>query len=124
MLERRRKEKQEQDAQKVLAIEQKIENARIRLEAQKKIKSQKAKNVVKARINGTSQQDHPNADLEDYGYEDMAPEPKPKRGNYKFRSNNQTKSKERMSLAISESNYVHRSMNMNSDSPARHEMTH
>jgi hypothetical protein len=73
MLERRRKEKQEQDAQKISAIEQKIENARVRLELQKKMKSQKAKNVVKSKIQGlSSQQDHhPNADLEDYGYEDM-----------------------------------------------------
>lgn len=39
LLERRRKEKQEEDAHKISAIDQKIENARKRLEEQKKMKS-------------------------------------------------------------------------------------
>lgn len=52
MLEKRRREKQDKDAEKISAIEQKIENARKRLDEQNKIKSQKAKNVIAKKLGG------------------------------------------------------------------------
>lgn len=49
MLDKRRKELQDVEANKINQIESKIEKARLRLEEQKKKKSQNAKNVVKSR---------------------------------------------------------------------------
>ena len=47
MLEKKRKADQEKEKQRLDAIEMKIENARKRLEQQKKVKSQNAKNTLK-----------------------------------------------------------------------------
>lgn len=49
LLDKKRKEKQDHDQNKIDRIEAKIENARKRLEEKKKIKSNNAKNVVKSR---------------------------------------------------------------------------
>lgn len=117
MLEKKRRDQQEANANKVSAIEQKIENARKRLEEQKKMKSQKAKNVIKGRPQGMASQ---NADLDDYGYEDLAIESKQRVNNNRFRAQPQ-KSKERTSHVISEGSRMQQSMNAG-QSPARHEL--
>lgn len=49
MLEKRRKDQQEKEKERLDAIEAKIENARRRLEEKKKIRSEHAKNTVKRR---------------------------------------------------------------------------
>ena len=49
MVELRRKHQQDKEKEKLDAIENKIENARKRLEEKKKIKSENAKNTVKRR---------------------------------------------------------------------------
>jgi hypothetical protein len=65
-LEKRRKEKQEQEQSKLDRIEAKIENARKRLEEKKKLKSQNAKNtIIKKQEKGNKYFDSDD-DLEEY----------------------------------------------------------
>ena len=58
MVELRRKHQQDKEKEKLDAIENKIENARKRLEEKKKIKSENAKNTVKRRTAPAGGQQH------------------------------------------------------------------
>ena len=58
MLDKRRKDQQEKEKEKLDAIETKIENARRRLEEKKKIRSEHAKNTVKRRTAPAGHQQH------------------------------------------------------------------
>lgn len=102
-LERRRKEQQEKEKSKLDAIEAKIENARKRLEEKKKLKSQNAKNALKAKKGPGHNYRHneSNQDLDDV--DDLYVEPKP-RNRVQANSVNRFKGSSHSQAAVSEAN--------------------